>query len=174
MFDEYSDNELVNLALDHNKDYFGEIMKRYLPRLRRYLDRLLQHNTHDVEECLSETFLKAYVHLATYSPHLSFSAWIYRIAHNQAIDLMRKNNTRTTIPIEEYHGIIDPRDSLEEKDLVEKILDYLPPYERDLLILYYIEQLSLLEISDIMKIKENTIAVQMKRTRDEIKKKFNF
>ncbi len=169
---EYSDNELVDLTLDVSKEYFTKLVTRYYPKLSRYLDRLLNGNVHDVEECLSETFMRAYVHLATYSTNLSFSAWIYRIAHNQAIDLMRKKTRTQTIEIEEYHASFDPTKQYEEKDYVEHILSYLDIEERNLLTLFYLEELSLDEMSAMLKIRPNTLAVRIKRIRERIRKQY--
>ncbi len=167
-----SDNELVNLTLDENKEYFSELVVRYYPKLSRYLNRLLNGNTHDVDETLSETFMKAFVNLATYTPGLSFSAWIYRIAHNQAIDHMKKKVRTATVPLEEYHAVYDPTKHYEEKDYVEHILAYLSLEDRNLLTLFYLEELSLNEISDMLKIKPNTLAAKIKRIREKLRNQF--
>lgn len=167
-----TDNELIDLTLDSNKEYFTELVTRYYPKLSRYLHRLLNGNVHDVEEVLSETFMKAYVHLATYTPSLTFSAWIYRIAHNQAIDLMRKKTRTQTIAIEEHHASFDPTKQYEEKDYVEHVLGHLNIEERNLLTLFYLEELSLYEMSDILKIRPNTLAVRIKRIRERIRKQY--
>ncbi len=167
-----SDNELVNLTLDKNKDYFSELVTRYYPKLSRYLNRLLNGNTHDVEECLAETFMKTYVNLATYTQGLSFSAWIYRIAHNQAIDHMKKKTRSIAVEINESHATFDPTTHYEERDYVEHILSYLSIEDRNLLTLFYLEELSLNEISDMLKIKSNTLAVKIKRIRERIRKQY--
>ncbi len=167
-----SDNELVNLTLDKNKEYFSQLVVRYYPKLSRYLNRLLNGNTHDVDECLSETFMNAFVNLATYTQGLSFSAWIYRIAHNQAIDHMKKKVRSATVPLEEYHAVYNPTKHYEEKDYVEHILSYLSIEDRNLLTLFYLEELSLNEISDMLKMKPNTIAVKIKRIRERLRKQF--
>lgn len=169
---ERTDNELVDLTLDSNKEYFAELVTRYYPKLSRYLHRLLNGNVHDVEEVLSETFMKAYVHLSTYTPSLTFSAWIYRIAHNQAIDLMRRKTRTQTVEIEEHHASFDPTKQYEEKDYVEHVLSHLDIEERNLLTLFYLEELSLGEMSDMLKIRPNTLAVRIKRIRERIRKQY--
>lgn len=167
-----SDNELVNRTLDENKEHFSELVVRYYPKLFRYLNRLLNGNTNDVDECLSDTFMKAFVNLATYTQGLSFSAWIYRIAHNQAVDHMKKKVRSATVPLEEYHAVFDPTKHYEEKDYVEHILAFLSIEDRNLLTLFYLEELSLNEISDMLKIKPNTLAVKIKRIREHLRKQF--
>ena len=167
-----TDNELVNLTLDNDKEYFSQLVVRYYPKLSRYLYRLLNGNQNDVDECLADTFMKAFMNLATYSSGLSFSSWIYRIAHNQAIDLMRKKMRSATVPLEEFHAPHDPSKHYEEKDYVEHILAFLSIEDRNLLTLFYLEELSLNDISDMLKIKPNTLAVRIKRIRERLKIQF--
>lgn len=165
-----SDKELADRTLDQNKEYFEELVNRYYPKLFRYLHRLLNHDEHGVEECLSETFLKAYLNLSTYSPRAPFSAWLYRIAHNQAVDHLRRGAHRATIEMKEEHLTVDPLPLYEDKDYIEHILGQLSIEDRNLLTLYYLEELTLYEISDILKIKPNTIAVRIKRIRERLRK----
>lgn len=167
-----SDNDLVDLTLDKDKEYFSHLVTRYYPKLSKYLYHLLNGNKDDVDECLSDTFMKAFVNLATYTQGLSFSAWIYRIAHNQAIDHMKKRVRSTTVPLEDYHSIYDPTKHYEEKDYVEHILAYLSLEDRNLLTLFYLEEFSLNEISDMLKIKPNTLAVKIKRIRERLRNHF--
>ena len=166
----YSDQELVDLTLDEDKEYFSELVKRYYPKIIRYAARLLNHHPHDVEECVSETFLKASVHLDTYSPRASFSTWIYRIAHNQAVDYIRSNAKHSFVEINEDHISYDPTTIYEHKDMLEKILRTLNLEDRNLLTLFYLEGLSLNEISDILKLRSNTIAVKIKRIKEKVRK----
>ncbi len=166
----YTDQELVDLTLDKNKEYFNELVKRYYPKIFRYAGRLLNHRRHDVEECVSETFLKAFVHLDTYSPRATFSTWIYRIAHNQAVDHIRSNSKRSFVEINEDHLTYNPASIYENKDILEKLLRQINLEDRNLLTLFYLEGLSLNEISDILKIKPNTIAVKIKRIKEKIRK----
>ena len=170
--EQLSDNELVNLTLDKDKEYFAQLVDRYYPKLSRYLNRLLNRNTHDVEETLAETFMKAYINLSTYTQGLSFSAWIYRIAHNQAIDHMKKKAHSTTVELEEHHATYDPTKHYEEEDYIEHILGFLSIEDRNLLTLFYLEGLSLNEISDMLKIRPNTLSVKIKRIRERLRKQF--
>ena len=165
-----SDLELVNRTIDIDKEYFNELVRRYSAKIYRYLNRLLSRNTADVDECFSETFLKAYVNLSTYNPRVPFSAWLYRIAHNQAIDYMRRNVHRNSVELEEWHAVYDPAEEYIDRDYLASMLRRISSDERNLLILFYLEGLSLQEISDIIKIKPNTIAVRIKRAKAKIRK----
>jgi RNA polymerase sigma-70 factor (ECF subfamily) len=165
-----SDLELVNLTLNSDKEYFSELVDRYHARLFRYLSRLMFSRLADAEECLGETFLKAYINLSTYSHRTSFSAWLYRIAHNQAIDHLRKHTAHQTIEIKEEDIVHDPSSTYMEENYLEFVLSKLNIEERNLLTLFYLEEMSLQEISDILKLKPNTISVKIKRAKEKIQK----
>lgn len=165
-----TDIELVNNTLNVNKECFDELVERYYPRITRYVNRLLLHNKDEIEDCLSETFLKAYINLSTYNTRVSFSAWLYRIAHNQAVDIIRKNVRHPKEELLDHHAVYDPVSTYIDKDSLERMLETLNIEDRNLLTLYYLEELTLEEISDIMKTKSNTIAVRIKRAKEKIRK----
>jgi RNA polymerase sigma-70 factor, ECF subfamily len=165
------DEEIIAIVLGGNKDIFEEIVKRYYNKLATYLSRLLNFNTQDVEDCLSETFLKTFTHLTLYNQSLKFSSWLYRIAHNQAVDLIRKKTRIPTFNLDWFHYIPDKTAEYSiTNQRLESVLDRLPFKERNLLTLFHIQELTLEEISDILKLKTNTIAVQLKRARIKAKK----
>jgi RNA polymerase sigma-70 factor, ECF subfamily len=164
------DEEIIILALNGNKVIYEEIVKRYYDKLTAYLNRLLNFNTQDVEDCLSETFLKTYTHLTLYNQSLKFSSWLYRIAHNQAVDLIRKKSRIPTFNLDWFQHIPDKTAEYNiTNERLESVLNRLPFKERNLLILFHIQELTLEEISDILKLKVNTVAVQLKRARIKAK-----
>jgi RNA polymerase sigma-70 factor, ECF subfamily len=164
------DEDIITLILNGNKTIYEEIVKRYYDKLTRYLSRLLNFNTQDVEDCLSETFLKTYLHLTIYNHSLKFSSWIYRIAHNQAVDLIRKKTLIPTFNLDWFQHIPDKTTDFNiTNQRLESVLAKLPFKERNLLVLFHIQELTLEEMSDILKLKSNTIAVQLKRARIKAK-----
>jgi RNA polymerase sigma-70 factor, ECF subfamily len=164
------DEEIINLVLNGNKSVYEEIVKRYYNKLTAYLNRLLNFNTEDVEDCLSETFLKTYTRLTLYNQSLKFSSWVYRIAHNQAVDLIRKKSLIPTFNLDWFQHIPDKNGEYNiTNQRLESVLTRLPFKERNLLVLFHIQELSLEEISDILKLKINTVAVQLKRARIKAK-----
>src|SRR5690606_8168284 len=89
----YSDEMLVALSLE-DKERFGELIERYESKLGRYIARLGIRTAEDRQDVLQEIFLKVYKNLNGFDPKLSFSSWIYRIAHNEAISWYRKQSVR--------------------------------------------------------------------------------
>ena len=86
-----SDVELIASAIKGREDGFEEIVRRYQRPITNYIYRMLN----DYESSLDvtqEVFIKVYNSLNRYSSDYKFSTWLYRIAHNAAIDHLRRNS----------------------------------------------------------------------------------
>src|SRR5437868_14429395 len=86
-----TDGELIVNAVGGRVDGFEELVRRYQRPITSYVFRMLG----DYESALDvtqEVFIKVYNSLAKYSAEYKFSTWLYRIAHNAAIDHMRRNS----------------------------------------------------------------------------------
>jgi RNA polymerase sigma-70 factor, ECF subfamily len=172
------DKEIVQRIIHGQKDEFEILVERYNRKLFVYLCRLLNFNQNDAQDVLQEMWLNAYVNLVTFNPRLTFSSWVYRIAHNLAVDLIRKkykhfivdtNNEETQAKIHNNQTIItkgeEEMDVAINKNRLDSILTKLDLDNRNLLVMFYLQGLSLIEISDILKITVNTLSVRLKRAR---------
>jgi RNA polymerase sigma-70 factor (ECF subfamily) len=168
-----SDVDLVNLTIDVDKNYFSQIILRYQKQIFVYILRLLNFHQEDAEDVLATTFLKVYQNLASFNQVLKFSSWIYRIAHNEAVNQIKKNVKNYALDIEKVEFKIDFDDKKLLKIDLEKILNKLNPDDRNLLILYYMEEKSYQEISDILKITVNNVAVKLNRAKIKAKNLYN-
>jgi len=180
--DTLSDQALLSQARQ-DPEAFGLLMERYEQPLRRYLMRLTGWGSEEVSDILQEAFIKVYRHLNDYDDNLKFSTWMYRITHNQAIDIIRSSQTKpflTQVPLEEVANFIptnkDPESDFMQKDDFEKvrraILD-LPVLYREILILRFLEEKSYEEIVDIVKKPKGTIATLIRRGRALLLEKLN-
>ncbi|NTW82250.1 MAG: hypothetical protein HGB36_02645 [Chlorobiaceae bacterium] len=79
-----TDQELVIRTLADNQT-FSLLVRRYDAPLLRYILRMGWKDNSSVQDLLQEIFIKAYIHLNDYDQSLSFSSWIYRIAHNEIV-----------------------------------------------------------------------------------------
>ncbi len=175
-----TDGELVSRAL-HNKQEFAEIVNRYQEPLRRYLFRLGCKDSNDVEDMLQNVFIKIYINLNDYDSSLKFSSWLYRITHNEAIDLFRKNKVQPVFLHHEdiqqiFENIADDIDITESihrkqnQEMISKSLLKLDNPYRDVLVLRFLEEKSYDEISDILKIPSGTVATVINRGKKLLKK----
>lgn len=89
-----SDNELfIEYTHTRNQAAFAEIVDRYQTKLGRYLYKILK-NQDSVADVLQETWLAIHVKAATFKSQNVFRNWLYRVAHNQAIDYLRRSERR--------------------------------------------------------------------------------
>jgi RNA polymerase sigma-70 factor, ECF subfamily len=163
-----SDVELVEITLDKDTSAFDELVKRYQAPILRYCNRLLNFNQHDSEDATSETFFKAYKYLASYKSEYKFSSWLYRIAHNQAVNIIKKNSGFFTIDIESLFHLKAPSREVNTEITtteLEEILNQLKIDDKNILVLFYMEEKSLREIGDILNLTDNTVAQKLSRAR---------
>jgi len=177
---EKTDQELVAQTLI-NKDSYRYLMVRYEAKLMRYIMRLIRVSREDAEDILQEVFIKTYVNLNDFDPRLKFSSWIYRITHNEAMSHLRRLKTRPrTFDLEINEIIVNKlRSDLDLEKIVdqnylkkniEKIISTIDKRYQDVIILRYMEDRDYQEISDILKKPMGTVAILLKRAKEQIKK----
>lgn len=175
-----SDQEIVRLAL-RERALFGHIVERYEEKLSRYIARLGIRDQDDRDDVLQEIFIKVYRNLNDYDERYSFSAWIYRIAHNESISWYRKKKVRPegnlVADSEEVLAFLnDGEDGVEvrfDKEIDSKrlqtALNTLDPKYRDILVLRFFEHLEYEEISDVLKMPVGTVGSMIYRAKKQLK-----
>src|SRR5205814_6810961 len=153
-----TDGELIAGAVSGRVDGFEEMVRRYQRPITSYVFRMLG----DYESALDvtqEVFIKVYNSLAKYSAEYKFSTWIYRIAHNAAIDHLRRNsvnpqsleaeNADGTYQLQIESRLPSPEQNHERtewKTEIDTVIKCLPPSYRDLILLRHSRDLSYDEI----------------------------
>ncbi len=177
IFAEKTDEELAALVRGNNNDAFGVLMNRYQPKLLRYGKKFLA-NEENIKDVVQEVFIKTYQSMQSFDATRSFSTWIYRIAHNAFANAIRKKNRDPVIFLDfdaltAHPGYeIDPAGEEERKEmqiLIDKGLEVLTPNYREILTLYYIEELSYQAIADILRVPMGTVGVRLSRAREALK-----
>lgn len=182
-FDEKTDHELVELS-KKQRDVFAYIIKRYDEKLTRYIHRLAMLSKEEREDILQDVFIQVYKHLYYVDATLSFSSWIYRVTHNMVISSLRKKRARPSIVSwDEQESLLnklcseeDIHLSLQKKEQKENLYAYIDTLDdkyKDIILLYYIEEKTYEEISDILKLPSGTIATRLYRAKKKIQKNFN-
>lgn len=173
-----SDEELVTLVVQGDKDFFGELIDRYESKLTRYVMRFTQQPD-DVSDIIQVVFIKAYTNLQSFDVTRSFNSWIYRIAHNESVTHLKKKGIAkvsfvdfdTFFPHPFAEESSDKEAILREtKETLEKSLAELSLKYREVLVLYYYDEMSYQEISDILHIPIATVGVRIKRGKEALQK----
>ena len=170
------EEEIISKIQSGHTELFNEITKKYFDKIFRYTLKMHFGNVHDAEDSTAETFYKAYRFINSYSSAISFSAWLYRIAKNTVIDTLRKYKRQPHVSLESYlegndepSHLIAQHNTLDEKMVIDTFLGFVDEEERSLLTLYYLQDMPIREISDLYKMKENTITVKIKRAKEKIR-----
>jgi RNA polymerase sigma-70 factor, ECF subfamily len=155
---EESDPALVSSALRGNQDAFRSLTERYSLAVFHLAYRITA-NENDAEDVTQETFLRAFRNLKQYQSRSLFSTWLYRIAVNYALDLLRQRK-RFVVPVpadpEEnwLQEIACPKPTAERLVLSSEIREnlreamaHLTAQERAALVLRHFHELSIDEIS---------------------------
>ncbi|OGH94298.1 MAG: hypothetical protein A2538_01920 [Candidatus Magasanikbacteria bacterium RIFOXYD2_FULL_41_14] len=170
-----SDEELVVAVREKDKDLYAEIIRRYQIKLAHYLRKFISHPD-ELEDVLQEVFIKVYRNLNDFDISRKFSSWIYRIAHNEALNHLKKYRKELiAVDSEELQIMDDKLDvaNIADRNLlkidVRRALSMLKLKYRDPIILYFFEQKSYEEISDILHLPKNTVGTLIARGKSELK-----
>jgi RNA polymerase sigma-70 factor, ECF subfamily len=167
-----TDEQLATRTADGEIQAFEEIIDRYQTRLLRYASNLLR-DTADAEDVVQDSLLSAYKNINSFDPSKKFSSWIYRIVHNGAISKIRKVwRYLPMLPDFDWPSGEDLEDDYYKKELTETMkscLDDLDLKYREVMILYYLEDNSYDEISDILRLPTSTVGVRLRRAKIKLK-----
>ncbi|UCB42077.1 MAG: sigma-70 family RNA polymerase sigma factor [Dehalococcoidales bacterium] len=95
------EQSLVRQAQQGDKDAFAELYEAYFDKIYRYVVLKIS-NRAEAEDMTQQVFLKAYQSIGSFKwKGVPFSAWLFRIAHNQMVDFVRKQSKRPTVRLEE-------------------------------------------------------------------------
>ncbi|WCK54804.1 RNA polymerase sigma factor SigW [Aneurinibacillus sp. Ricciae_BoGa-3] len=171
-----------------DREAFAELVDLYKDRVYRIAYRMLG-NKQEAEDVAQETFLKVYANIQSYDPNYKFSTWIYRIASNLCIDQIRKRKQTFSLDAEvtgsdglDWHDRLPdanqgPEETVITDELQEEVqsaIMKLSPNYRAIMILRYIEDLSLQEISEAISLPISTIKTRIHRGREALRKKLRF
>jgi RNA polymerase sigma-70 factor (ECF subfamily) len=177
--DSRTDAEVVAATL-HDREQFGVLIERYEAKLRRYIARLGIGTRDDQADVLQETFIKAYRNLNSFDTTLSFSSWIYRITHNEAMTWWRRRKARPEgSQVADGDEVLSLLHSTEaspevmfdaESDVAEvgAALAKLDPKYRQVLTLRFFEHKEYEEISDILEIPIGSVGTLIHRGKKQL------
>lgn len=173
----------IKQVLKGDQDAYAEIVEIYGEKVFHICYRMLG-NRHEAEDIAQEAFLRAYVNIHSFNINLKFSSWLYRIATNLCIDRIRKKKPDYYLDAEVagtdgltmYSQIAsdtrlpeDDVESLELQETIQREISKLPEKYRTVIVLKYIEELSLNEISKILDMPLGTVKTRIHRGREALR-----
>jgi RNA polymerase sigma-70 factor (ECF subfamily) len=160
---------------------FARLVDTYSGALHRLALKMLG-NEPDAEDVLQNTFLKAFQHIGGFEGRSSLSTWLYRIASNEALMMLRKRRSETTFtdtaaeededrisnPVEFTDWCCLPEEeflSTESKAALDRAVQHLPETLRIVFVLRDIENLSIHETSQALDLSETAVKTRLLRAR---------
>ncbi|HVF56360.1 MAG TPA: sigma-70 family RNA polymerase sigma factor [Pyrinomonadaceae bacterium] len=178
-----ADSELVVRAIDGREDGFEELVRRYQRPIVSYVYRMV--GDYDMAlDLTQEVFIKIYGSLERYRPEYKFSTWIYRIAHNAAIDHLRRagGNRTEDLKLEAEDGGIYEKplasgsltpeqesERSERRAEIESVVVQLPPSYRELIVLRHAHDMSYDEIAEVTGLPLGTVKNRIFRAREAMR-----
>lgn len=179
-----TDLELVNSAILGREDSFEELVRRYQRPITGYVFRMLG-NYESAMDVSQEVFIKVFNSLTKYSSEYKFSTWVYRIAHNAAIDHMRRNsqfsqsleteNADGTYQLQLESSAPSPEKERERSEWrveINSVVKCLPAAYRELIVLRHSQDLSYDEIAEVTDLPLGTVKNRLFRAREMMRDMF--
>ncbi len=168
-----SDEEVITVVRTKDKEAYAEIIKRYQAKLMRYASYIMG-DEHRGADAVQEGFIKAYINLNGFDTKRKFSSWIYRIVHNEAMNALNKRKKQRPMDDRiEIDSGVNLEDEFIKHELVRHAhhcLDQMPVMYKEPLSLFYLEEKSYEEISDILRIPIGTVGTRVNRAKVMMKK----
>jgi len=179
------ETRLAKLARNGDRRAFAELVELYKDKIYHLGYRMLG-NRQEAEDIVQETFMRLYSNLHRYDENQKFSTWIFRIATNLCIDRLRKRKLTYSLDAEvndgegnDYYAMMSSDEDTPEKQVIvsetqrqiRKVIDNMPDKYKSIIVLRYLQDLSLQEISDVLDMPITTIKTRLHRGREYLRKK---
>jgi len=179
-----TDEALVRSILSGDRERFELLVERYQTRLVNYLYRMVR-NLDEAHDLTQEVFIRVYQALDRYDSQYRFSTWLFRVAQNAAIDVIRKrriqlvpltrrtdDGSEATVDLELPDGQPSVLDNLQGRELegsIRSAIDNLPWEYRELILLRHYGELAYEEIAEVKAMPLGTVKNKLFRARQLLK-----
>ena len=154
-----SDRELIKQVAEGNQDAFRALYDQFIDRVFRYAVLMLR-NRHLAEEVAQETLIAVWKSAGRFAGRSKVSTWIFGIARNQALRMLRKEERGSRLP-DIPLTTPDPSRQIEREKKVEEAMNTLPDAQREVVFLTFFEGLSYQEIAAIQDVPTGTVKSRM-------------
>jgi len=179
------ENRLAQLARSGDRSAFGQLVDLYKDKIFHLAYRMTG-SRQEAEDIVQETFMRVYANLDKYDSRWKFSTWIFRIGNNLCIDRLRKRRPTWSLDAEnpdadgvDGYAMLPTNDASPEDRMVlsemqknvRNAIAQLPDKYRSVVVLRYLQDLSLNEIADILELPVSTVKTRLHRGRESLRRK---
>ncbi len=168
-----SDERIVEIVRTQDRNAYAHLISRYQEKLLRYA-LYLCGDSEGSKDIVQESFIRAYQNMHSFDTKRKFSTWIYRITHNTAMTDMRSKKYHISTDeildlADDHEDIEDAYIRKEQKKWIQTCITRVPIEYREPLILYFLEEKTYEEISDILRLPMGTVSTRLHRAKGLIK-----
>ena len=170
-----SDHELLNTYISGNEDSINVLLNRHRKRILDYIYMMVK-NRDVADDIFQETLIKVvrFVQEGRYTENGKFLSWVLRIAHNQVIDYFRQKKQRNNVSEGDAgydilnnqkfsdHTVEEKLNTNQIETDVRKLIDFLPPEQKEVVLMRYYMGLSFKEIAEQTDVSINTALGRMR------------
>jgi RNA polymerase sigma factor (sigma-70 family) len=169
------DQEIISAVLGGDTDQFNELVVRHKDYAYSIALKIV-NNEMDAEEIAHDAFIKAFKSLKKFNQKAKFTTWLYRIVFNTAVSHTRKNQLAvddidevTNQPASTMSSS-EPIMQQDRSRFISEAMKKLLPLDATLLTLFYLRQLNLEEIGEVVGVKADAVKVKLFRARKRLGK----
>ena len=172
------EKELIKRAKNNDLSAFEELIRMHEKNVYNIALKILG-NEHDASDAAQEAFIKMFKNIRKFRGDSKFSTWVYRIAHNVSLDILRKNSKKTVSIDDEDNQITNFADSSpspeqivienEKSQMLKNAINSLPPVSRTAIMLRDINGFSYEEIAKIQNCSLGTVKSRINRARIQLR-----
>lgn len=176
------DDVYVHKTVEGDVEAFNELVNRHHTKIYGLAYRMLG-NSEDAQDATQETFLEAYKSIKTFRFQSQFGTWLYRVGLNTCNQIIRKAKSRNRM-MDAYteeksvRGMTEEREiperlaiKAEQREMVQAAIDRLPPKQREVVTLFYMQHLKYKEIAEILDCSIGTVASRLNKAMQNLKVK---
>ncbi len=167
-----SDAELIDCFLkDKNEEAFTVLVTRYQCALKKYATRLCNGDGHLAEDVVQETFLRAFISLATFREEAKLSTWLHSIAFNCAMAFFRKNKMQICC-LEEIAELVDVMQDIEKIEVgcdLENAMSSIGAVQQNVFYICVVDGYSHEQAAALTGMPLGTVKTNVRRTKHKLK-----
>ncbi len=171
-FETILEKVLILQAQEGNLDAFEKLVERYNNKLTYYVRRLV-HDNEKAQDILQMVWLDVFWHIRKLSNTNAFSVWLYRIARNKAVDLVRFEHRFEQLDedtLAEQESEVENDISIDNIARLHFALQKIKPQHCEVLVLHFLEELSYEEISKVIEKPIGTVRSRIYYAKQELRK----
>ena len=157
-----NEESLIRRAQQRDQEAFAQLYEQHFDRIYRYVALRIGDKI-EAEDMTQQVFINALQSISSFKwKGIPFSAWLFRIAHNQVVDYLRKKAKRATVPLDESRASSDSNPQLvaEHRLDIEQLLSAtkrLTEAQREVISLRFAGELSIAQVAKIMSKSEGAV-----------------